>query len=114
MLYYFGSKEMAQRMVDLGEETQKGVIDLRTVEKLTVSKDHGDVAINVLVTSGRTYHFTGADHTVLAYWMEVLTTCCPTLARERLSSSFNGANPLETDFGSIAAAEKGKTEEERR
>lgn len=76
MLYYFGSKEMAQRMIDLGEETHKGCLDLREVVKMSMTKDRRDVVLD-LVTNLRTWHFSTNEKEVLAYWIEIFTICCP-------------------------------------
>jgi hypothetical protein len=85
MLYYYGSKEMAQRMIDLGDETHKGCLDLHKVEKMVVAKDGKDVVLD-LVTSNRTWHFSTAEKDVLAYWMSVFTSSCP-LLKDRASGS---------------------------
>lgn len=78
MLYYYGSKEMAQRMMDLGDETHKGCLDLRAVEKMCVSKEKNDVVLD-LQTASRTWHFSTDKKEVLAYWIEVFTGSCPML-----------------------------------
>jgi len=74
-LYYYVSKEMAQRMVDLGEGTHKGCLDLREVVKMNMTKD-GDDAVIDLVTGGRTWHFSTGEKEELAYWMDVFTASC--------------------------------------
>jgi hypothetical protein len=38
-LYYFGSKELAQRMMDLREDTQKGFIYVGDVERINVCQE---------------------------------------------------------------------------
>ncbi|GMH60740.1 hypothetical protein TrLO_g912 [Triparma laevis f. longispina] len=96
MLYYYGSKEMAQRMMDLGDETHKGCLDLRAVEKMCVSKEKNDVVLD-LQTASRTWHFSTDKKEVLAYWIEVFTGSCPMLQdKERVesnsSSSFTTAS----------------------
>jgi cytohesin len=85
MLYYFGSKEMAQRMIDLGEETHKGCLDLREVVKMAVKKDRRDVVVD-LHTSTRTWHFSTSEKEVLAYWIEIFTVCCPKINEDARGS----------------------------
>ncbi|GMI31569.1 hypothetical protein TrCOL_g1860 [Triparma columacea] len=89
MLYYYGSKEMAQRMIDLGDETHKGCLDLHRVEKMVVAKDGSDVVLDLL-TSNRTWHFSTTEKDVLTYWMGVFTRSCPML-KERSASSSNSS-----------------------
>jgi len=96
MLYYYGSKEMAQRMIDLGEETHKGCLDLAQVSELNVETNRGCnssdneivVALN-LVTSTRKWQFSECDrpkaesssypdgYTSLNDWVEIFKKVCP-------------------------------------
>lgn len=39
VLYYYGSKELAQRMVDLGEQTHKGYIFIGDIERVIVAQE---------------------------------------------------------------------------
>jgi hypothetical protein len=72
-------------MIDLGEETHKGCLDLREVVKMSITKERRDVVLD-LITPIRTWHFSTSEKEVLAYWIEIFTVSCPKINNDARGS----------------------------
>ena len=78
---------MSQRMIDLGDETHKGCLDLSLVKSLRVSRDSNGTRVLDLVTDTRMWHFSecteagkeGAKNTDLDFWINTFKQFCQAL-----------------------------------
>mmetsp|Transcript_51301 Transcript_51301/g.69862 ORF Transcript_51301/g.69862 Transcript_51301/m.69862 type:complete len:296 (-) Transcript_51301:201-1088(-) len=78
-LYYFGSPQLMDRMLELGEQTQKGQLFLEKVNKVRVIEENSSSSrkpkspIIELVCTDRTWIFRPDD---FEYWIEFLRAKC--------------------------------------
>ncbi len=72
-LYYFATEKELTRMLEIGEQTQKGQLFLDHVKRVAVATDALDKsAIIQLVCEGRTWKIRPETPESFNYWMEVL------------------------------------------
>jgi len=72
-IYYFGSEKELTRMLEIGDQTQKGQLFLEHVKKVAVATDAKDKsAIIQLVCEGRTWKMRPETPESFNYWMEML------------------------------------------
>eukprot|EP00616_Rhizochromulina_sp_CCMP1243_P012533 CAMPEP_0118977248 /NCGR_PEP_ID=MMETSP1173-20130426/20888_1 /TAXON_ID=1034831 /ORGANISM="Rhizochromulina marina cf, Strain CCMP1243" /LENGTH=686 /DNA_ID=CAMNT_0006927331 /DNA_START=33 /DNA_END=2093 /DNA_ORIENTATION=+ len=72
-LYYFEAKQQMDRMLEIGEQTQKGQLFLEHVQKVSVTTDKSDkAAIIQLVCEGRNWTFRPEGAEGFTYWSSIL------------------------------------------
>ena len=71
-LYYFTSEALCTRMLEIGEQTQKGQLFLEHVKKVSVGTDAKDkTAIIMLVCKDRNWKVRPETPEAFHYWMQV-------------------------------------------
>lgn len=69
-LYYFESKDALQRMLELGEQTQKGQVFFSAIKKTSMAFDKSDKAANIeLLCEDRTWILRPDDAESFTFWL---------------------------------------------
>lgn len=109
VMYYYGSKELAQRMIDLGEQTHKGYIFIGDVERVNVAQERAhlqEVAIE-LITSDRTWTIMPDNQEAFTNWLSLLSDCVANQgAAIRKARGLTSPAQIKTEREAAAAAEQ--------
>lgn len=92
VLFYYGSREMAQKMIETGVQTQKGHIDLSRLNKVNVNhQPNTDEAVLELVTADRVWEIIPENERDFEFWFRTLSQSANKRPLSSVLENGNGA-----------------------